>query len=103
MDLLGQFEHAANLGLFELCFLSGAGVALLAGYFAIRRQRRSGTTLLANTVFGLIAGYFAVQGIRYNFPIGIGLSGLSCVHLYTVSALLGIRAPRPDATHRAGS
>lgn len=103
MDLLGQFEHATNLGLFELCFLSGAGVALLAGYFAIRRQRRSGATLLANTAFGLIAGYFALQGIRYNFPIGIGLSALSCVHLYTVYAMFGVRAPRPEASLRTDS
>jgi hypothetical protein len=92
-----------NLGLFELCFLSGAGVALLAGYIAIRRQRRSGTTLLANTAFGLIAGYFALQGIRYNFPIGIGLSALSCVHLYTVYAMFGVRAPRPEASLRTDS
>lgn len=103
MDLLGQFEHATNLGLFELCFLSGAGVALLAGYIAIRRQRRSGTTLLANSVFGLIAGYFAVQGIRHNFPVGIGLSALSYAHLYAVHALLGIRSARQEATPRTDS
>jgi hypothetical protein len=78
MDLLGQFEHATNLGLFESCFLSGAGVALLAGTFA-------------------------VQGIRHNVPVGIELSALSYVHLYTVHALLGIRAPRPEAVPRTDS